>query len=78
MEKAEAIWQEILARGDCLDLKHLAITGRDLMALGAKPGKELGTLLGQCLETVLEDPSRNTRDALLLQCKEAGKCPQNG
>ena len=78
VEKAEAIWQEILARGDCLDLKHLAITGRDLMALGAKPGKELGTLLGQCLETVLEDPSRNTRDALLLQCKEAGKCPQNG
>lgn len=78
VEETEQHWQGIVSRGDPLDLRHLAVTGRDLMALGAKPGKELGTLLQQCLSTVLDDPAKNNRQTLLLQCREAGKWPENG
>jgi tRNA nucleotidyltransferase (CCA-adding enzyme) len=47
-----------LARGD------LAVTGRDLQALGFA-GPRLGEVLGVLLDRVLDDPSLNTRDALL-------------
>ena len=30
--------KEIRAAGDCLDLKHLAVNGRDLMSAGVRPG----------------------------------------
>ena len=47
-----------LARGD------LAVSGGDLQALGAA-GARIGEVLGLLLDRVLDDPSLNTRDALL-------------
>lgn len=55
----------IRENGDCLDLKHLAVTGQDLIAAGIKPGKGLGEILSCLLELVLEDPQSNTRKNLL-------------
>ncbi len=37
-----ALWQEILASGDCLRMKDMAVNGGDLIAAGMKPGKEMG------------------------------------
>ena len=51
--------------GDCLTLKELAVTGRDLMEAGMKPGPGLGQALQSLLETVLEDPEKNTKEYLL-------------
>ena len=48
-----------------LGLKDLAINGKDLMAAGIPAGKQLGTILNQLLETVLDDPSQNNREQLL-------------
>ena len=48
-----------------LGLKDLAINGKDLMAAGIPAGKQLGTILNQLLETVLDDPSQNNRQQLL-------------
>ncbi len=56
------------ARGDCLTVKQLAIDGGDLVALGKK-GKEVGDLLEALLEKVLDEPSLNTREALLSLVK---------
>ncbi len=58
-EKVRRLTEEIRERGDCLDLKHLAVNGQDLIAAGIRPGKEMGKALEELLEWVLEDPKRN-------------------
>ncbi|MCL2044266.1 MAG: HD domain-containing protein [Treponema sp.] len=47
-------------------LKDLAVNGTDLIARGIKPGKTLGIILNELLETVLDDPAQNTREDLLV------------
>ena len=74
-EKVRRLTEEIRERGDCLDLKHLAVNGQDLIAAGIRPGKEMGKALEELLEWVLEDPKRNHKDILLeyfLKQKLAG------
>ncbi len=56
--------RRIVERGDPLSRGHLAVNGGDLQALGAS-GPRIGELLAELLERVLDDPSRNTRDALI-------------
>lgn len=56
--------EKILAAGDCLSLKTLALTGQDLMALGAPHGKILGTILAELLDIVLHAPEKNTKETL--------------
>jgi len=56
---------EIRGRGDCLGLKDLAVNGQDLIAAGIKPGKEIGIILGQMLEVVLENPEVNQKEILM-------------
>lgn len=58
-------YQEILDEGQCISLKELAVGGADLIAAGMKPGKELGAVLSQMLELVLEHPECNTKEILL-------------
>ena len=56
----------VLAAGDALSTKDLAVDGRDLMTeLGLAPGPILGKILNALLEEVIADPAKNTRDALL-------------
>jgi tRNA nucleotidyltransferase (CCA-adding enzyme) len=52
-------------------LSDLAIDGSDLIELGFRPGPELGRALRDLLHDVVEDPSLNTRDALLARAREA-------
>lgn len=66
----EESYRRILAQGDCLSLKTLAVKGRDLMDAGMAPGKELGVVLQAMLEAVLEDPSRNTKEYLIGNLNE--------
>ena len=54
-------------------LKELAVTGTDLIALGIPPGRELGMLLKELLEAVLEKPALNTREELLRICEDRGR-----
>lgn len=61
----ESLYDEVCRQGDALSLKNLAITGTDLIAQGMKPGREIGAVLQELLEMVLEDPSLNTRETLL-------------
>ena len=41
------------------------MSGKDLIAAGVKPGPELGAILQQMLDHVLEVPEDNTREKLL-------------
>ena len=65
----ERLMQEILEEEDCISLKDLAVSGKDLIAAGIPAGPEIGRILQALLELVLEEPSRNRRD-LLLSCAE--------
>ncbi len=61
----QQLYDEVIAAKQCVSLKTLAITGKDLMQAGIAPGPEIGRLLELALEQVLEDPDRNHRDILL-------------
>lgn len=54
----------IIASSDALSLKDLAIGGNDLIGLGVPKGKRIGQTLHYLLETVLDDPSQNTKERL--------------
>lgn len=65
LEAIHALYQKILEEENCLRLKDLALDGKDLIALGMKPGKELGETLQRLFDYVLEDPKKNTREDLI-------------
>lgn len=70
LRKLTAIYQEILDKQQCLSVKNLAVNGRDLIADGMKPGKELGVMLEKLLEYVLENPEANECKTLLAVSRE--------
>lgn len=63
-EAAEACLAALLEEESCLQLKDLAVNGRDLMALGYA-GRQIGLCLSALLELVLEERLPNRREALL-------------
>lgn len=66
----EKLYREVLARRDAVTLKDLAISGKDLIAGGMPPGRQIGETLSALLERVLDDPSLNKREILLKLYKE--------
>ncbi|MGN6391391.1 MAG: CCA tRNA nucleotidyltransferase [Gemmatimonadales bacterium] len=70
---APASWaadvERIRERKDPLVRGDLAVTGRDLQALGAS-GPRVGELLSALLDRVLEDPELNERETLLALARE--------
>ncbi len=70
------IARETLAGGPPLRVGDLAIGGRDLIRLGLKPGPRFGDLLEALLDRVLENPSLNTRDALIAEVTRRGGLPE--
>jgi tRNA nucleotidyltransferase (CCA-adding enzyme) len=65
LERFNNIYREIQQKKECVSLKDLAIHGEDLIAIGQKPGKELGETLDRLLELVLEHPEYNQKEILL-------------
>ena len=61
----KAMGEMMLARGDCISLKELAVTGEDVMKAGCEKGPKVGAVLQAALNAVLENPKNNTREYLL-------------
>ena len=59
-----------LSKKTALSLKSLAVNGRDLMQLGIPAGKELGRILNELLECVIEDPAMNNKEMLIETAKK--------
>ncbi|MFG6370052.1 MAG: HD domain-containing protein [Lachnospiraceae bacterium] len=70
IDKTSRIYQEILEQDQCVSLRTLAITGNDLIALGVPRGKQIGALLNQLLEEVLQEPANNNHAYLIKKAKE--------
>lgn len=65
------VYQQIISEKQCVSLKGLAVTGKDLMEeAGMQAGPELGRMLKKLLDFVVEDPSRNQREVLLKAARE--------
>lgn len=54
-----------IAFGHAIEIADLAVDGDDLRRAGIAAGPQLGRTLHRLLEAVIEDPSCNTREALL-------------
>jgi putative nucleotidyltransferase with HDIG domain len=55
----------VLAGNHVLSLKDLAVSGKDLIAAGIKPGRHMGIILKELLDTVVDDPASNNGETLL-------------
>ncbi len=73
---AKGVWSEnliefreridkIIAEKNAITIKNLAVNGKDLMGAGIPSGKEIGRILNELLEAVLEDPALNEKEKLL-------------
>lgn len=66
-ELEQRIAAELAGSGDLLRHRRLAIDGDDVQReLGLEPGPRIGAIMDALTEAVLDDPSLNTRDDLLL------------
>ena len=59
------VLDQILASDEAFSLKQLAVGGRDIIALGVPEGPDVGRVLDQCLEAVIDERVPNDRKALL-------------
>ena len=57
--------KELVVQGQCFSLNDLAVNGRDVIAAGVAPGPEVGRMLQQLLEGVLNGEVQNNREELL-------------
>lgn len=66
----EAMVGRILEEQECLTMKDLAISGKELKALGVAPGPKMGEILKELFELVLEDPKKNQKEQLISEVKK--------
>ncbi|MBE6415416.1 MAG: CCA tRNA nucleotidyltransferase [Akkermansiaceae bacterium] len=70
LRDARLLLEEMLDEPPAFTVGDLAITGRDLIALGVKPGPALGHILKTLLSEVQDELLDNTRDALSTRARE--------
>lgn len=64
IDRAEEIMERLLKEENCFRISQLAVSGRDLMALGLR-GQEIGAALDAALQQVLEGTLPNEKETLL-------------
>jgi tRNA nucleotidyltransferase (CCA-adding enzyme) len=65
LKQVEQYSEEIIKDGDCIRLKDMAVTGRELIQAGRKPGPGIGAVLDVLFEEVLKNPECNQREYLM-------------
>lgn len=65
IDNIEYILEEVLQKDECFSLKDLAVNGKDLITIGYKPGKEIGEVLNNLLDSVISGEYINEKEKLL-------------
>ena len=65
VDQLEQAYLEIIEKNYCVNKKDLSVNGNDLIAMGMRPGEEVGVVLDLLFEIVLNDPKLNEREKLL-------------
>lgn len=66
----EDILRDFEVENDCFTLKQLNLNGNDLMEMGMKPGKEMGVILNDLLEKVMNEELENNKEILVKFVRE--------
>lgn len=61
---------KVLLENPVLETHQLALNGKDLKALGHKPGPDFGKIMDELLQRVIDDPTLNDRDKLIAIVQE--------
>jgi len=70
LQDISRLYEQIISQEQCVSLKSLAVSGRDLMEYAnMEPGKKIGEVLGHLLDLVVDDPSRNVKEVLLKEAE---------
>ena len=64
LEEYRELFEKVIREEQCVKKSDMNIKGKDLIALGMKPGREIGELLHELLELVLENPELNIPEEL--------------
>lgn len=64
------IAMEIITTKECLRVSSLAISSKDILALGIAEGKQVGVILNRLLESVIDEVTFNERESLLSAAKD--------
>lgn len=64
LDKITNLVQVVRAQSQCVTAKELAISGKDLMEIGMKPGKSMGEMIEWLLDQVVDFPEFNTKEKL--------------
>lgn len=70
LQRLQELYEEVLSREEAVSVKELAVDGKDLIAAGVPQGKQIGEILKELLELVIEEPEKNRKDILLAYVKE--------
>lgn len=65
IDNIEYILEEVLQDDECFSLKDLAVNGKDLITIGYKPGKAIGEVLNNLLDSVISGEYINEKEKLL-------------
>jgi tRNA nucleotidyltransferase (CCA-adding enzyme) len=69
LAQLESLYAEVKEKSQGLYIKDLAIDGKDLMSMGVSQGKQIGDILNQLLEQVIDEPEKNTAEYLTTEAK---------
>ncbi len=70
LEEIELLIDEVIKESECFSLKDLAVNGKDLINIGYKPGKELGNMLNELLQLVIDGECPNEKENLLQEAEK--------
>ena len=65
VDDLEQAYKEVIANNYCVSKKDLSVNGRDLIAMGMKPGEKMGVVLDMLFDLVINEPQLNEREKLL-------------
>jgi tRNA nucleotidyltransferase (CCA-adding enzyme) len=65
LKRVEDEIDDIIGQQQCFTIKNLKVNGRDLIQLGISQGKEIGVILEQLLDIVLDNPKLNEKEKLI-------------
>ena len=63
-------YEEIILKNECFSMKELKINGKDLMNIGIKDGRKIGSILHFLLEKVIENNDLNSKEKLMAIAAE--------
>ncbi len=73
IKKLGELYEIIIKENQCTTLKTMAIKGKDIIAMGYKPGPLIGVILNDALTEVIEHPENNNVEYLTEYIKRKGE-----